>query len=71
MSGVGRVQSWGGPIREIKPGDTVWIPPGEKHWHGASPTNGMAHIAMQEVLDGTHVMWMEHVSDEQYGGKVE
>jgi hypothetical protein len=48
-----------------------WIPPGEKHWRGASPTNGMAHIAMQEVRDGTHVTWMEHVSDEQYGGNVE
>ena len=71
VSGVGRVQSWGGPIHEIKPGDTVWIPPGEKHWHGASPTVAMAHIAMQEVLDGAHVTWMEHVSDEQYGGKVE
>src|SRR5215813_4851996 len=70
VSGLGRVQSWGGPIREIRPGDTVWIPPGEKHWHGASPTTAMAHIAMQEALDGTHVTWMEHVSDAQYGGKV-
>jgi quercetin dioxygenase-like cupin family protein len=64
--GVGRVQTWDGPIREIKAGDTVWIPPGEKHWHGASPTAGMVHIAMQEALDGTHVTWLEHVTDEQY-----
>ena len=53
ISGVGRVQAKGGPIREIRPGDVVWIPPGEKHWHGASPTNGMTHIAMQEALDGS------------------
>jgi quercetin dioxygenase-like cupin family protein len=64
--GVGRVQTWDGPVREIKAGDTVWIPPGEKHWHGASPTAGMVHIAMQEALDGTHVTWLEHVTDEQY-----
>jgi quercetin dioxygenase-like cupin family protein len=70
ISGAGRVQSWGGPIREIRPGDTVWIPPGEKHWHGAAPTTGMVHIAMQEALDGTHVTWLEKVSDEQYGGEV-
>ena len=70
ISGTGRVQSWGGPIREIRPGDTVWIPPGEKHWHGAAPTTGMVHIAMQEALDGTHVTWLEKVSDEQYGGEV-
>ncbi len=70
ISGAGRVQSWGGPIREIRPGDTVWIPPGEKHWHGAAPTTGMVHIAMQEALDGKHVEWLEKVSDEQYGGEV-
>ena len=70
ISGAGRVQSWGGPIREIRPGDTVWIPPGEKHWHGAAPTTGMVHIAMQEALDGTHVTWLEKVSEEQYGGEV-
>ena len=52
ISGVGRVQAKGGPIREIRPGDVVWIPPGEKHWHGASPTNAMTHIAMQEAADG-------------------
>src|SRR5205823_8832110 len=63
ISGVGRVQAKGGPIREIKAGDTVWIPPNEKHWHGASPTTGMVHIAMQEALDGKHVEWMEFVTD--------
>ena len=68
VSGIGRVQSWGGPISEIRPGDTVWIPPGEKHWHGASAANGMVHIAMQEAIEGNHVTWMEHVTDEQYAG---
>lgn len=67
VSGVGRVQTWGGPVKEIRPGDTIWIPPGEKHWHGAAPRSGMVHIAMQEALDGDHVIWMEHVTDEQYG----
>jgi quercetin dioxygenase-like cupin family protein len=71
LSGAGRVQAWGGPIREIKPGDTVWIPPGEKHWHGAGPTTAMVHIAMQEALDGAHVAWLEKVSDEQYGAAVQ
>ena len=65
-AGRGRVQRWGGPIEEIRPGDVVWIPPGEKHWHGASPTTAMTHIAVQEQLDGKAVDWMEHVSDEQY-----
>jgi quercetin dioxygenase-like cupin family protein len=65
--GVGRVQHWGGPIEEIRPGDVVWFPPGEKHWHGASPTKAMTHIAIQEVQNGKVVDWMEHVSDEQYG----
>jgi quercetin dioxygenase-like cupin family protein len=64
--GVRRVQTWGGPAREIRAGDSVWIPPGEKHWHGAASNTGMVHIAMQEALDGTHVTWMEHVTDEQY-----
>jgi quercetin dioxygenase-like cupin family protein len=68
VSGLGRVQSWGGPIREIRPGDVVWIPPGEKHWHGAAPKSAMVHIAMQEALAGTHVTWLEHVTDAQYGG---
>ena len=66
VSGVGRVQTWGGKVREIRPGDVVWIPPDEKHWHGADPATTMVHIAMQEALDGKHVTWLEHVSDEQY-----
>jgi quercetin dioxygenase-like cupin family protein len=69
MSGIGRVQLWAGPIQEIRPGDAVWIAPGEKHWHGASPNVAMVHIALQEALDGKHVEWMEHVTDAQYDGK--
>ena len=65
-SGVGRVQRWGGPVEEIRPGDVIWFPPGEKHWHGATPTTAMTHIAIQERLEGKVVDWMEHVSDEQY-----
>ena len=65
-AGFGRVQREGGPIEEIKPGDVVWFPPGLKHWHGASPTTAMTHIAIQESLDGKAVDWMEKVSDEQY-----
>jgi quercetin dioxygenase-like cupin family protein len=65
--GVGRVQRWGGPIEEIRPGDVVWFQPGEKHWHGASPTKAMTHIAIQEAQNGKVVDWMEHVGDEQYG----
>ena len=65
--GFGLVQREGGPIEEIRPGDIVWIPPAEKHWHGASPATAMTHIAIQEALDGKAVEWMEHVSDEQYG----
>ena len=70
VSGVGRVQLWGGPVREIRAGDTVWIAPGEKHWHGAGPKTAMVHIAMQEAKDGSHVAWLEHVTDEQYGAAV-
>jgi quercetin dioxygenase-like cupin family protein len=66
ISGLGRVQIWGGPIEEIRPGDVIWIPPDEKHWHGASPLAAMTHIAIQEALNGKAVDWMEHVSDEQY-----
>lgn len=66
VSGAGRVQTDGGPVREIHAGDTVWIPPNEKHWHGGSPTNGMVHIAMQEALDGSFATWMEQVTDEEY-----
>ena len=68
-AGAGRAQRWGGPIEEIRPGDVVWFAPGEKHWHGASPTTAMTHIAVQEKLDGKTVDWLEHVSDEQYGGR--
>ena len=66
VSGLGWVQRWGGPIEEVRPGDVVWFPPGEKHWHGATPTTAMTHIAIQEELDGKTVDWMEKVSDEQY-----
>jgi quercetin dioxygenase-like cupin family protein len=66
-AGCGRVQRWGGPVEEIRPGDVVWLPPGEKHWHGAAPSTAMTHIAIQEQLDGKVVEWMEHVTDEQYG----
>jgi len=67
-SGRGWVQVWGGRVEEIHPGDVVWFPPGEKHWHGATPTTAMTHIAIQERLDGKAVDWMEKVSDEQYRG---
>ena len=70
VSGVGRVQAEGGPVREIRPGDVVWIPPGERHWHGASPTNGMTHVAIQESLDGNYVTWMEPVTDAEYSAKI-
>ena len=70
VSGVGRVQVLGGPVREIKAGDTVWIVPDEKHWHGAAPATGMVHIAFQEHLNGVHVTWLEHVTDEQYRAQV-
>ena len=66
MTGVGWVQREGGPVEEVHPGDVVWFPPGEKHWHGATSTNGMSHIAVQEALNGKVVDWLEHVSDEQY-----
>ena len=66
-AGVGRVQKWGDSVQEIRPGDVVWIPPGVKHWHGASPAVGMSHIAIAESLDGKSVDWMEKVSKEQYG----
>ena len=65
-SGCGLIQSWGGPIREIRPGDVIWTPPGEKHWHGAKPNTAITHIAIQEALNGKVVDWMEKVSDEQY-----
>jgi quercetin dioxygenase-like cupin family protein len=65
-AGCGRVQRWGGPIEEIRPGDVVWISPGEKHWHGAAPTTAMTHIAIVEKTEETPTGWMEQVSDEQY-----
>ena len=65
-AGCGRAQRWGGPIEEIRPGDVVWFPPGEKHWHGAAPTTAMTHMAIVEKLDGQTADWLEKVSDEQY-----
>ena len=65
-SGCGLVQSWDGSIEEIRPGDVVWTPPGEKHWHGAAPTTAMTHISIVEQDDGKSADWMEKVSDEQY-----
>jgi quercetin dioxygenase-like cupin family protein len=67
-AGCGRVQRWGGPIEEIRPGDVIWFPPGEKHWHGATATAAVTHIAIQEQLDGKTADWMEKVTDEQYRG---
>ena len=64
--GTGRVQSCGGKVREVRPGDVVWFPPGEKHWHGAGPETMMAHLAITEVLDGKFVEWLEPVTDEQH-----
>ena len=69
-AGVGRVQGWGGPIEEIRQGDVVWTPPGQKHWHGASPNTAMTHIAIQERLGGKTVDWLEKVSGAQYGASV-
>jgi len=70
VGGAGLVQKEGEAVREIRPGDVVWIPPGEKHWHGGAPTTGMVHIAMQESLDGNHASWMEPVTDAQYQAKL-
>jgi quercetin dioxygenase-like cupin family protein len=67
-AGMGRVQRLGGPIEEIRPGDVVWIAPGEKHWHGAAPSTSMTHIAIQEKQNGSAGDWLEAVSDEQYQG---
>ncbi|MBI1754221.1 MAG: cupin domain-containing protein [Acidobacteria bacterium] len=68
IAGCGRVQSWGGPVEEIRPGDVVRIPPDVKHWHGAAPTTAMTHIAIQEQSQGRTVDWLEKVSDAQYLG---
>lgn len=65
-AGCGLVQRWGGPVEEIRPGDVVWIAPGEKHWHGAAPTTAMSHIAIVEQIEGKSADWMEKVSEEQY-----
>jgi quercetin dioxygenase-like cupin family protein len=68
-AGVGRTQEWEGPIEEIKAGDVIWCPPKVKHWHGASPTTAMTHIAITGTINGKNVEWMEKVTDEQYHGK--
>jgi quercetin dioxygenase-like cupin family protein len=65
-AGCGWAQRDGGPVEELRPGDVIWFPPGEKHWHGATPTTALTHIAIQENLDGKVVDWMEHVTDAQY-----
>lgn len=65
-AGYGWVQREGGAIEDIRPGDVIWFEPGEKHWHGATPTTAMTHIAVQEKLNGSPVTWLEHVTDEQY-----
>lgn len=67
-AGLGRAQREGGPVEEIRPGDVVWFPPGEKHWHGASPTVAMTHVAIAEFLDGKNVEWLEKVDDADYRG---
>ena len=66
LSGVGRIQKLGEAVQEIRPGDSIWIAPGEKHWHGAAPDTSMVHLAVHESLDGTHVTWLEPVSDQDY-----
>ncbi len=71
MAGCGLAQRWGGPIEQIRPGDVVWFPPGEKHWHGATATTAMTHFAIQEQLDGRAADWLEKVSDEQYQDRKE
>ena len=66
MTGCGWAQKWGEPVQEIRPGDVISFAPGEKHWHGATPTTAMSHVAIQEKLDGRTADWLEKVSDEQY-----
>jgi quercetin dioxygenase-like cupin family protein len=66
-AGSGLAQRWGGPIEQIRPGDVIWFPPDEKHWHGASAATSMTHTAIQERLNGKTVDWMERVTDDQYG----
>jgi quercetin dioxygenase-like cupin family protein len=69
LSGTGLAQTQGGPVKPLRPGDTVWFAPGEKHWHGAAPDCAMTHLAIQEALDGKAVDWLDHVTDEQYGSQ--
>jgi len=69
VAGVGLTQEWGKPLQFIRPGDVVWCPPGVKHWHGASPTSAMTHLAVTGNVDGKSVTWMEKVTDEQYNAK--
>jgi len=69
VSGVGFTQEWGKPVQELRPGDTVWCPPGVKHWHGARPANAMTHLAVTGSADGKNVEWMEKVSDAQYASR--
>jgi quercetin dioxygenase-like cupin family protein len=69
VCGLGRARRLGGPVEEIRPGDVIWFAPGEKHWHGAAPDNPMTHIAIQEALNGSAVVWMEKVTGEQYEGR--
>src|SRR5947209_196156 len=71
VTGVGRIQLWGGPVQEIRAGDTIWIAPDEKHWHGAGPKTSMCHFALQENLDGVHVTWLEQVTDADYAREAE
>jgi quercetin dioxygenase-like cupin family protein len=66
ISGCGWAQKWGGAVEIIRPGDVVWFPPGEKHWHGATPTTAMTHVAVQELFEGKTAEWMEQVTEEQY-----
>ena len=66
IAGAGRAQRWGEPIEELRPGDVVWIPPGVRHWHGATSNSAMIHVAIAESLNGSVVIWLEQVSDEQY-----
>lgn len=68
-SGCGRIQSWGGPLQTISACDVIWIPPGEKHWHGAGPDTLMCHLALQEAEEGVAAQWLEAVSDTQYRGE--
>jgi quercetin dioxygenase-like cupin family protein len=69
-AGLGWTQCWGEPKEEIRPGDVIWCPPGKKHWHGATPTTAMTHLAIQEALNGKVVEWMEKVTDDQYQSEI-